>query len=306
MEAFIIIGFIIFILFAVAAILDFITYIQSLPKQSGKINLRANELNKTTETSNRNTFDNEGIHEKTLLNGAPKNLYSTDIGSMPHNNPLPNINLNAKNSPIENTELITSESTLDINVNYYKQVPFSKVNTNYSVDIQQKNNLITNILKSLSNSKLNGISNTCIQNELSNECLKTDIKYCTSSILIEDNSIIDITPISEINIEAENNITNELKVPFWPHQYIYSHSEIFNASSEQQIFYAFYKNSFLKGEYLDLKGNTNYAFILLFDLFDSFDKYPKISEFENHIKALGQNYPKTKSYGVSFLIKKME
>ena len=97
MEAFIIIGFIIFILFAVAAILDFITYIQSLPKQSGKINLRANELNKTTETSNRNTFDNEGIHEKTLLNGAPQNLYSTDIGSMPHNNPLPNINLNAKN-----------------------------------------------------------------------------------------------------------------------------------------------------------------------------------------------------------------
>ncbi|EKT4499920.1 hypothetical protein JE954_002375, partial [Flavobacterium psychrophilum] len=52
--------------------------------------------------------------------------------------------------------------------------------------------------------------------------------------------------------------------------------------------------------------NTNYAFILLFDLLIEFDNHKDISKLESQLKILGQCYPKTKSYGVSFLIQKME
>jgi hypothetical protein len=72
------------------------------------------------------------------------------------------------------------------------------------------------------------------------------------------------------------------------------------------MFYAIFKNSFLNGEYFDLEGNTNYAFILLFDLLIEFDNHKDISKLESQLKILGQCYPKTKSYCVSFLIQKME
>jgi hypothetical protein len=95
-------------------------------------------------------------------------------------------------------------------------------------------------------------------------------------------------------------------VPYWAHHYVYSYSEINSASSEQKKFYAIFKNSFLKGEYFDLEGNMNYAFILLFDLLIEFDNHKDISKLESQLNILGQSYPKTKSYGISFLIQKME
>jgi len=128
----------------------------------------------------------------------------------------------------------------------------------------------------------------------------------TSNIVNKDNSIIDVTPTS-YRLDTYNSLkVYPLGVPYWPHQYVYSYSEINNATDEQKRFYVTFKNSFLKGEYLDLQGNTNYAFILLFNLLDSYDNYTDVKELENHIRLLGQNYPKTKSYGISFLIKKME
>lgn len=127
-----------------------------------------------------------------------------------------------------------------------------------------------------------------------------------SKMINNDNSIIDVTPTSYSTNTYSSLKVYPLGVPYWSHQYVYSYSEINSATDEQKRFYVTFKNSFLKGEYLDLQGNTNYAFILLFNLLDSFDNYTNVSELETHIKALGQNYPKTKSYGISFLIKKME
>lgn len=122
----------------------------------------------------------------------------------------------------------------------------------------------------------------------------------------EDDSIIDVTDQS-----YRINSTNNLKkygsgVPYWTHHYVYSYSEIDSASDEQKKFYNIFKINFLNDEYFDLEGNTNYAFILLFDLLNEYDNHKDISKLESQLKILGQCYPKTKSYGISFLIQKMK
>jgi hypothetical protein len=125
-------------------------------------------------------------------------------------------------------------------------------------------------------------------------------------IVINDDSIIDITDQS-YNISSSNNLKKlNNGVPYWAHHYVFSYSDINSASAEQKKFYTIFKTNFLIGEYFDLEGNTNYAFILLFDLLNEYEIHKDISELENQLKILGQCYPKTKSYGISFLIKKME
>lgn len=136
--------------------------------------------------------------------------------------------------------------------------------------------------------------------------IKVTVTTSSSTSKYNDDSIIDVTDQS-YRINSNSNLKKYSSgVPYWAHHYVYSYSEINSASSEQKKFYAIFKNSFLNGEYFDLEGNTNYAFILLFDLLIEFDDHKDISKLESQLKILGQCYPKTKSYGISFLIQKME
>lgn len=148
-----------------------------------------------------------------------------------------------------------------------------------------------------------------IRNELVqslNKNIKVTVTTSSSTSNYNDDSIIDVTDQS-YRINSNSNLKKYSSgVPYWTHHYVYSYSEINSASSEQKKFYAIFKNSFLNGEYFDLEGNTNYAFILLFDLLIEFDNHKDISKLESQLKILGQCYPKTKSYGISFLIQKME
>ncbi|WP_159023138.1 hypothetical protein [Formosa sp. L2A11] len=97
-------------------------------------------------------------------------------------------------------------------------------------------------------------------------------------------------------IESDNG------VPSWNHQYIYNYDEIESGTQSQKQFYREYKRNFLSDTYLDLKGNDNYSFILLYDLLKEFgveidvliDKYEKITKY----------YPKTKGYADGILIEK--
>ncbi|MDR2410732.1 MAG: hypothetical protein LBE13_21835, partial [Bacteroidales bacterium] len=123
--------------------------------------------------------------------------------------------------------------------------------------------------------------------------------------VFEDPSIVDIT--QHENPEKTCSPKEQTaEVPYWAHQYVYSYSEINYASHEQKLFYFYFKNRFLKGECLDLNGNTNYAFILLFDLLRDYNAHKDIAKLESHLKLLGQFYPKTKSYANRFLIEQME
>lgn len=134
---------------------------------------------------------------------------------------------------------------------------------------------------------------------------QTKIEELLSKSMQTDSSIIDVTDQpSKIH---SGDILNKYAsgVPFWTHQYVYSHTEINRASDEQKLFYRIFRSNFLSEHYFDLEGNTNYAFILLFDLLDKYEHHKDISKLEDQLKKLGQHYPKTKSYGISFLLKKM-
>lgn len=125
----------------------------------------------------------------------------------------------------------------------------------------------------------------------------------TKSSSNTDDSIIDVGSQS-YRINSDYGL--ESKVPYWSHSYVYSYSEINYATSNQKKFYQYYKTQFLNGQFIDLEGNTNYAFILLFDLLNEFDQHKNIALLESQLEILANHYPKTKTYGINFLIKKME
>lgn len=135
---------------------------------------------------------------------------------------------------------------------------------------------------------------------------KPIISATKSSHKFNDDSIVDVTSES-FKINTDSDLIKYVDgVPFWPHHYVYSFAEIFKATAEQKKFYLQFKENFIKGISFDLEGNTNYAFILLFDLLLEYEKHRDINKLENQLHVLGLNYPKTKSYGISFLIEKME
>jgi hypothetical protein len=149
-----------------------------------------------------------------------------------------------------------------------------------------------------------GMKDELMQNILKNIKITVTTSSLTKSNY--DDSIIDVTDQS-YRINSNNNLKKYSSgVPYWAHQHVYSYSELNSASAEQNKFYNIFKINFLNGEYFDLDGNTNYAFILLFDLLNEYDNHKDIAKLERQLKTLGQCYPKTKSYGISFLIEKME
>lgn len=134
------------------------------------------------------------------------------------------------------------------------------------------------------------------------EKIRKSIKITVSTS--RDDSVVDVTGKS-VNISSHTGFTQE-KVPFWKHQYVFAYSEINGATKEQKQFYEHFKQEFIKGKYIDLQGNLNYAFILLFDFLQEYDNHLSLNVLENQINNLGAYYPKTKSYGIDFLVKRME
>tara|TARA_B110000114_G_C15076445_1_gene392026 strand:+ start:275 stop:1978 length:1704 start_codon:yes stop_codon:yes gene_type:complete len=64
-------------------------------------------------------------------------------------------------------------------------------------------------------------------------------------------------------------------------------------SMSHLFFYDEFKESFLKGIFLNLEGNNNYLFYLFFDLIRDFEHS---SEIVKQLKLLGENYPEIKTY----------
>ncbi|MCZ4318406.1 hypothetical protein O4H26_05330 [Aequorivita viscosa] len=108
-----------------------------------------------------------------------------------------------------------------------------------------------------------------------------------------------LVPKSEMGFYKYEN-----PIPHWNHKYIYSYSEIREANPEQAKFYRIYKQHFLNHQYIDVKGNDNYTFILFYDLLENHNS--NIKELQNHLDNLAAYYPKTKSYGQSAVIKQLE
>lgn len=121
----------------------------------------------------------------------------------------------------------------------------------------------------------------------------------------EDPSIIDVSEYSE-KIEQDQSHPDEDRVPVWPHKYIYSANAIDGASNRQMAFYHKFKSNFLNDIYLDLEGNTNYAFVLYFDLIDDFKQHNQIDILERQLISLGKICNETKPYSIAFLKNKRD
>ena len=118
-----------------------------------------------------------------------------------------------------------------------------------------------------------------------------------------DNSIIDVNT-ENFNLSVEKSPSKSEKLiepPYWRHSYVYSYNEINYATKQQKEFYNYLKRKVLNGEFVDIKGNTNYAFILYFDFLNEYQKHRDIKLLENQFKLIGEICPKTKSYTLGLL-----
>lgn len=94
-------------------------------------------------------------------------------------------------------------------------------------------------------------------------------------------------------------------VPVWSHHYVYSASELKQATSAQKEFYVRYKTDFLKGCHRDLQGNTNYGFILLFELLEDYQRHKDLDLLERQLRDLEISCPRTRPYAKSNLLQLM-
>lgn len=211
------------------------------------------------------------------------------------------IDLFTLSSQVKKNNLLVNPNTVNFSANQNHHLN-RQFNTKLNKELTQQNLKNTNI--SVSEKTEQEMKDELVQNILKN--IKIIVTTSSSTKSNYDDSIIDVTDQS-YRINSNNNLKKYSSgVPYWSHHYVYSYSELNSASAEQKKFYNIFKINFLNGEYFDLEGNTNYAFILLFDLLNEYDSHKDISKLESQLKILGQYYPKTKSYGISFLIEKME
>lgn len=143
---------------------------------------------------------------------------------------------------------------------------------------------------------------------------KTGNAAVADAAVVKDATIIDVTNDSYSiprrtkpkTQPVDNQNDNQMSVPYWEHQYIYSHSEIRDANKKQKEFYEYFRNRFLRKQFVDIEGNSNYSFILLFDLINSYDSHKNIVFLEKRLRLLGEFYPETNSHMLRFLAQIME
>ena len=96
--------------------------------------------------------------------------------------------------------------------------------------------------------------------------------------------------------------SNPGDVPPWSHMYVYSYNDLQYASKLQREFYFEFRRRFLEDEYVDIRGNTNYAFVLYFDMLNEYNNHNDARLIEKQFKLIGEICPKTKSYSLSSLL----
>ena len=111
-----------------------------------------------------------------------------------------------------------------------------------------------------------------------------------------DNNMWEYSTKDSYESEAGNNNHPINKVPYWEHTYVYSADYLENANRAQKQFYNYFKEEFLKGHYLNIENNSNYAFVLMFDLCDDYKKHKDYDLLKLQLDKLAENYPVTARY----------
>jgi len=109
----------------------------------------------------------------------------------------------------------------------------------------------------------------------------------------------------EIAIKSDMGYFNfQDDIPRWTNTYIYCYNDIQGANEEQFTFYRKFKIFFLSGNFIDLNGNDNYAFLLFYDLIENHNS--DVFQLQEYLKKLTKYYPKTKIYAEDAIIKELE
>lgn len=82
----------------------------------------------------------------------------------------------------------------------------------------------------------------------------------------------------------------QLRVPYWAPTYIYLASELSYANSAQKRFYNHFKEQFLKNIFIDVKGNLNYVYILMYDLADDYMCHRDYTLLKQQLDTLAEKY----------------
>ncbi|HHV84920.1 MAG TPA: hypothetical protein GXX42_03745 [Petrimonas sp.] len=122
-----------------------------------------------------------------------------------------------------------------------------------------------------------------------------------------DDSVIDVSgeyfKLDRIS-DHESPLPSQNDVPYWSREYVYSTRSLEYSSAKIKDFYKNYKEAFLTKTYLDLKGNDNYSFTLMFDLLGEYDRQPDLTILTRQMLALIKNYPETTYYAERNLIER--
>jgi hypothetical protein len=88
----------------------------------------------------------------------------------------------------------------------------------------------------------------------------------------------------------------EIPVPLWKKTYAYSVAILDSADAGQQEFYRYFKQTFLDGRLIDVRGNSNYVFALMFDLIRDFRKHRDEQLVVRQLTELETAYPVIQRY----------
>lgn len=137
--------------------------------------------------------------------------------------------------------------------------------------------------------------------EVQSEKPSDGISEIIDSLLTSRHSLSDIGSLNNgpINTQIDSNID----VPNWSHFYVYSADDLHKANKQQTEFYNFFKEEFIKGNYIDIGDNHNYAFILMFDLIEDYKEHQNLEKVQMQLAILGEKYPRTARYTKSALNK---
>ena len=106
-------------------------------------------------------------------------------------------------------------------------------------------------------------------------------------------------PFNKFQLSKQNNdddICPTEDVPYWEHTYIYSVVDLQKANHQQRQFYRYFKAQFLKERYLDIDDNSNYVFVLMFDLADDYKTHRNYELLKQQLNILAEHYPIVASY----------
>lgn len=120
-----------------------------------------------------------------------------------------------------------------------------------------------------------------------------DVKVCVSKVEGVEYSIP-----SPKSVETHPSDESFDKVPEWEHRYIYAAEDIEYANQKQKAFYAYFKKEFLNGNDIDICGNTNYAFVLMFELIKDAEKTLNVQLLQDQIDRLSLICPEIERYAL--------